>query len=69
MIIGVPHERKKGERRVAMTPDGVHELVHLGHRIVIEKDAGYLSSFSNEEYKAAGAQVIVATQVSADRDR
>lgn len=58
MIIGVPRERKKGERRVAMTPDGVRELVQLGSRIVIEKDAGLLSAFSNEEYKTAGAQVV-----------
>jgi len=54
MKIGVPKERKTLEKRVALTPDGAYELVKLGHEVLIEKDAGLGSFFSNESYKEAG---------------
>jgi len=57
MIIGVPRERKSGERRVGMTPFGVSELVKNGHSIIVEQNAGELSSYSNEEFLAAGAKI------------
>jgi len=60
MIIGVPRERKAGECRVAITPEGVSLLTSLGNRVIIEKDAGKLSSFSNEEFSSAGAEILDA---------
>ena len=58
MIIGVPKELKSNENRVAATPSDVSDLVGHGHEILVEKDAGLGSGFTNEEYKAAGAQVL-----------
>ncbi|WP_163971153.1 alanine dehydrogenase [Oceanobacillus halotolerans] len=58
MIIGVPKEIKNNENRVAMTPAGVVNLVKAGHSVLIESDAGLGSSFTNEEYKQAGAEII-----------
>lgn len=58
MIIGIPRERKEAERRVAITPDGVMEVVQRGHKVLIEKDAGVLSGFSNDEFKSAGAEIV-----------
>jgi alanine dehydrogenase len=58
MRIGVPKEIKNNENRVAMTPAGVANLSHFGHKIFIEKDAGIGSGFTNEDYLAAGARVV-----------
>jgi alanine dehydrogenase len=56
--IGIPREVKDHEYRVAITPAGVKELVAGGHTVSIEKDAGAGSSITDEEYVAAGAQII-----------
>jgi alanine dehydrogenase len=56
--VGIPREVKNHEYRVAITPAGVHEMVHHGHEVFIEKDAGVGSSISNEEFVAAGAKIL-----------
>lgn len=58
MFIGVPKEIKNNENRVALTPAGVVSLVKAGHIVLIEKDAGFGSGFTNEQYLEAGAQII-----------
>ena len=58
MIIGVPKEIKNGEKRVAVTPQGVDALVSHHHRVVVEKGAGNGSGFSDKEYEKAGASVV-----------
>jgi len=58
MIIGVPKEIKNGEKRVAVTPQGVDALVAHHHRVVVEKGAGSGSGFSDREYEKAGAKVV-----------
>src|SRR4051794_39555140 len=57
MVVGVPRERKEGEHRVAITPDGVHELTVHDVPVVIERGAGAGSSISDDDYRAAGAQI------------
>ncbi|MFL6176255.1 MAG: alanine dehydrogenase [Ornithinibacter sp.] len=57
LVVGVPSEIKDNERRVALTPDGVVELVHDGHQVVVQAGAGAGSRFADEEYAAAGAEV------------
>ena len=39
-VVGVPKEIKDMEGRVSMQPDGVAELVHHGHEVVVEAGAG-----------------------------
>ncbi|HHX74694.1 MAG TPA: alanine dehydrogenase [Firmicutes bacterium] len=58
MIIGVVRELKAQENRVAMTPAGVDALTACGHRVLVEKGAGCGAGFSDESYKAAGAQIV-----------
>ncbi|MGQ9556541.1 MAG: alanine dehydrogenase [Desulfurispora sp.] len=58
MIIGVPKEIKSNENRVAITPAGVQAMVKAGHRVVIENNAGVGSGISNEDYVAAGAEIL-----------
>ncbi|WJQ14040.1 alanine dehydrogenase [Geobacillus stearothermophilus] len=58
MIIGVPKEIKNNENRVAITPAGVLSFVQAGHTVLIEKEAGVGSGFSDNDYTRAGAQII-----------
>lgn len=58
MIIGVPKEIKNNENRVALTPAGLLSLINAGHRVLIEKDAGIGSGFTNEDYSKAGGEII-----------
>jgi alanine dehydrogenase len=53
--IGVPAEVKVQEYRVAATPDGVRTLVADGHEVVVQRGAGEGSSFTDDDYAAAGA--------------
>src|SRR3569623_2117765 len=57
MKIGIPKEIKDHEFRVGATPSGVKALVEAGHEVVIEHDAGAAIGFTDERYRAAGAQV------------
>jgi alanine dehydrogenase len=56
-VVGVPREIKDQEGRVSMQPDGVDELVHHGHEVVVESGAGLGSGFADEEYEKAGARI------------
>jgi len=57
VLVGVPREVKNHEYRVAITPAGVVELVHRGHQVVIETNAGAGSSLPDADYAAAGATI------------
>ncbi len=57
MIVGVPSEIKSGENRVALTPQAVEALKEAGHDIIVEKDAGVASGYTNEDYVKAGAKI------------
>jgi len=58
MIIGTIKEIKDNENRVGLTPKGVKELVNAGHTVLVQTGAGVGSGFSDEEYAAAGAQIV-----------
>src|SRR6202041_1858775 len=58
MIIGVPKEVKDHESRVGITPAGVKALVDAGHTVLVQTQAGDLSAFSDDEYQAAGAEIV-----------
>jgi NAD(P) transhydrogenase subunit alpha len=58
MLIGVPREIASGERRVAIVPEVVPLLTRAGHRVVIERGAGQRAGFTDDAYKAVGADVV-----------
>lgn len=58
MIIGVPKEIKNNENRVALTPAGTMELTKRGHTVCVQQTAGLGSSFPDEEYVEAGAEIL-----------
>ncbi len=57
-VIGVPKEIKTDEYRVGMIPVGVEELTRLGHKVLIQKDAGQGSGIFDEQYKEHGAEIV-----------
>ncbi len=62
MVIGVLKEIKPNEYRVAAIPATVQELVARGHQVLVQRDAGLGSGYSNEEYQAAGAVILDTPQ-------
>ncbi len=62
MKLAVPKECRPGERRVAVTPENVARLVKLGFSVAVEHDAGAAASFGDDDYAAAGAEVIAGTR-------
>ncbi|MEJ6512111.1 MAG: alanine dehydrogenase [Actinomycetota bacterium] len=58
LTVGVPREIKEEEHRVAITPDGVRELLHAGATVLIERSAGIDSSIPDEDYTRAGAVIV-----------
>ena len=57
MLVGVPREIKVHESRVALTPEGVFELVRFGHEVVIEAGAGLGSSITDADFVSVGARI------------
>jgi len=58
VIIGVPKEIARGERRVALVPDSVKQLVAIGPEVVVQSGAGVSAGFEDEAYAEAGARVV-----------
>jgi alanine dehydrogenase len=57
IFIGIPKENSFQENRIALTPQAVTILINNGNRVVIESQAGIASSFTDNEYSEAGAQI------------
>jgi len=62
MRIGVPKEIKTLEFRVGMTPAGVHEMVHEGHEVVVETNAGAGIGVTDADYEKEGATVLASAE-------
>ena len=58
MLIGVPKEIKNHEYRIGLTPAGVKELIANGHQVMVEFNGGDAIGFSNDQYVAAGAEIV-----------
>jgi len=65
-LIGVPRETFAGEKRVATVPEVVEKLIKLGFRVAVESGAGEAANFTDEAYRAAGAEVVGDVWGSAD---
>ena len=57
MLIGVPCEIKTQEYRVGLTPSSVREIVHHGHAVIVQTEAGLGANFTDDDYRAVGATV------------
>jgi alanine dehydrogenase len=69
MLIGVPKEIKTHEYRVGLITSAVRELVHHGHEVIVETNAGRAIGLDNDDYVAAGARIVdTAEEVFAAAD-
>lgn len=69
MRIGLPKEIKNHEYRVGLTPASVLELTRRGHEVRVQSSAGAAIGFSDDDYRAAGAQIVAdAPAVFADSE-
>ncbi len=58
MRIGVPKEIKVHEYRVGLVPASVRELIHNGHEVVVEQNAGAGVGFEDSDFAAIGAEIL-----------
>jgi alanine dehydrogenase len=58
VLVGVPKEIKNHEYRVGLTPDSVNEVVHHGHRVLVQRDAGEGIGAAASDYEAVGAEIV-----------
>lgn len=65
LTVGVPKEIFQNEKRVALSPAGVQALIKQGFSVLVESGAGEASKFSDDHYRAAGAQIQGAKEVLA----
>lgn len=62
MDFGVPKEVRESEQRVGLTPAGVYALVHAGHRVYIQHDAGSAAGFGDDDYRNVGAEISYSAE-------
>jgi len=67
MEIGILKENEQIEQRVALSPVGVQTLTGLGHKVYVQKMAGALALFADEEYQNAGATVVYSAEEIVNR--
>ena len=60
MLIGVPKEIKTDEYRVGLVPATIKPLTAKGHHVVVETGAGKGAGISDDDYVAAGAEIITS---------
>ena len=62
MQIGIPKEIKDQEYRVGLSPSSVQTLTEQGHQVMVETQAGLGSSFTDQDYRNAGATIVQTAQ-------
>ncbi len=62
LAIGMPKETCMQEKRVALTPDGVHLLTNHGHEVNVETGAGLGAHYTDNDYSEAGARIVYSAK-------
>ncbi|GAB4136085.1 MAG: Re/Si-specific NAD(P)(+) transhydrogenase subunit alpha [Planctomycetota bacterium] len=57
-VVFVPKEMAPGETRVAAIPETVKGMAKLGLEVQVERGAGALSGYADEEFQGAGASLV-----------
>jgi alanine dehydrogenase len=55
LTIGLPVEMNQNETCIALTPAEVNELVEFGYKVVVERNLGWGTCFSDHQFAEAGA--------------
>jgi alanine dehydrogenase len=68
MEIGVPKETKDQEFRVGLSPSSVRVLSENRHAIFVETRAGVGAGFTDDDYRQAGAQIVLTPEDAWNRE-
>ncbi len=68
MKIGILKETRKGEKRVAVTPKIAKDFSELAFEVLLEKDAGISSSFSDSDYEEVGVKPVSKDTIFQESD-
>src|SRR6056297_514215 len=68
MIVAVCKETESLDKRVALTPEGTEKLSKLGLSIYVESEAGLASSYSDQQYLDAGAEIKSRDEILSESD-
>jgi len=66
MRVSVPRESAPGEQRVALTPEGAAKLQAGGFDVVVERGAGVLAGFADDQYTDRGVALADHDHLLAD---
>jgi NAD(P) transhydrogenase subunit alpha len=66
MRAAILKEQADGERRVAATPQAISRLGGLGIEASVEAGAGVAAGFADDDYRAAGAEVVPAVPANTE---
>jgi len=58
LYIGIPKEVSFQENRVPLTPLSVALLIHNGHEVILESNAGKAANFTDKDYSEQGARIV-----------
>lgn len=62
LYIGIPREVSFQENRIALTPLSVALLIHNGHEVILESNAGKAANFLDKDYSEQGARIVYDTK-------
>lgn len=62
MRVGIIRERFQSEHRVALTPEAIQRLHQRGYHVIVEKGAGIGAFYPDEDFRAAGAEVVPSAE-------
>ena len=62
LLLGIPREQDKSERRLPLTPEAIAILTQAGHRVWVETGAGLGINYSDSHFTEAGAEIKATPQ-------
>ena len=58
ILLGIKKEDDSSENRVSIVPKDIRPIINLGADVLVEKNAGTKSGYTDEEYSAVGAKIV-----------
>ena len=69
MKIYIVKETTIDEKRVSLVPDVAKKFIKDGFDVFLEKDAGYMSKFTDEDYSSLGVNICLLYTSPSPRDK
>ncbi len=63
IVVGIPKESYPGERRVALIPSSIPNLVKAGCKVIVEAGAGLAAGYPDAQYLEKGAEMAKRAEV------